>query len=569
MSKNVKTFIGIGIIAVVVFVAIFLGMRLFNNIGKTSNEITVEDTVSDLNRYVDRKVRLEEVENPVKGEVDLEETSLEDELPDINTYPFKVEGSGDINIEIFSSPEKAGAETSNDDQKENTWLIEVVKDFNKQGYTTSSGKTVSVSLRSMSSGVMVDYISSGKYVPDGITPSTENWIAMLEANGITLNQVSKSLAKNVAGIVLSDSTYNEILDSYGTVNLESVVEATIGDEIAMGYTNPYASSTGLNFLMSTLYAFDPENPLSDHATEMFQQFQANVPVVSYNTVQMQGAIDSGVLDGMVLEYQVFANSPELRNYKFIPFGVRHDSPLYSIGNVSEDKAEAFEMFANFATSEENQKSAEEYGFGGHSDYVPEIPEADGNTLLDAQALWKDKKNNGQEIVSVFIIDTSGSVDGTPLAQMKESLINAGKYISSDSYIGLISYNSKVTIDLPIAKFDLNQRAYFNGEISSLTAGGGTATFDAIAVGLQMLVEAQADHPNAKMMLFVLSDGYSDGSLKSITPFIENLEIPVYTIGYNADIDALKQISAINEAASINASTDDVIYSLRNLFNAEM
>lgn len=569
MSKNVKTFIGIGIIAVVVFVVIFLGMRLFNNIGKTSNEITLEDTISDLNRYVDRKVRLEEVENPVKGEVDLEETSLEDELPDIDTYPFKVEGSGDVNIEIFSSPEKAGSETSNEDQKENTWLIEVVKDFNKQGYTTSSGKTISVSLRSISSGVMVDYISSGKYVPDGITPSTENWIAMLETNGVTLNQVSKSLAKNVAGIVLSDSTYNEILDSYGNVNLESVVEATIGDEIAMGYTNPYASSTGLNFLMSCLYAFDYDNPLSDTATEMFQQFQANVPVVSYNTVQMQGAINSGVLDGMVLEYQVFANSPELRNYKFIPFGVRHDSPLYSIGNVSDDKAEAFEMFAQFATSEENQKSAEEYGFGGHSDYVSEIPEADGNTLLDAQALWKDKKNNGQEIVSVFIIDTSGSVDGTPLAQMKESLINAGKYISSDSYIGLISYNSKVTIDLPIAKFDLNQRAYFNGEISSLTAGGGTATFDAIAVGLQMLVEAQADHPNAKMMLFVLSDGYSDGNLKDVTPFIQNLEIPVYTIGYNADIDALKQISAINEAASINASTDDVIYSLRNLFNAEM
>ena len=569
MSKNVKTFIGIGIIAVVVFVVIFLGMRLFNNIGKTSNEITLEDTISDLNRYVDRKVRLEEVENPVKGEVDLEETSLEDELPDIDTYPFKVEGSGDVNIEIFSSPEKAGSETSNEDQKENTWLIEVVKDFNKQGYTTSSGKTISVSLRSISSGVMVDYISSGKYVPDGITPSTENWIAMLETNGVTLNQVSKSLAKNVAGIVLSDSTYNEILDSYGNVNLESVVEATIGDEIAMGYTNPYASSTGLNFLMSCLYAFDYDNPLSDTATEMFQQFQANVPVVSYNTVQMQGAINSGVLDGMVLEYQVFANSPELRNYKFIPFGVRHDSPLYSIGNVSEDKAEAFEMFAQFATSEENQKSAEEYGFGGNSDYVPEIPETDGNTLLDAQALWKDKKNNGQEIVSVFIIDTSGSVDGTPLAQMKESLINAGKYISSDSYIGLISYNSKVTIDLPIAKFDLNQRAYFNGEISNLTAGGGTATFDAIAVGLQMLVEAQADHPNAKMMLFVLSDGYSDGNLKDVTPFIQNLEIPVYTIGYNADIDALKQISAINEAASINASTDDVIYSLRNLFNAEM
>ena len=569
MSKNVKTFIGIGIIAVVVFLVIFFGMRLFNNLGKTSNEIAVEDTTAELNRYVERRVDLNEVDNPTKGNVDLESTSLEDELPDISTYPLKVEGTGEVNIEIFSSPEKAGAETSDDDPEENTWLIEVVENFNRQGYTTSSGKKVSVSLRSVSSGVMVDYISSGKYIPDGITPSTENWIAMLKTYGVTLNQISRSLAGNVAGIVLSDSTYNEILDSYGTVNLESVVEATISDEIAMGYTNPYASSTGLNFLMSCLYAFDYNNPLSDEATEMFQQFQANVPVVSYNTTQMQGAIDSGVLDGMVLEYQVFVNSPELRNYKFIPFGVRHDSPLYSIGSLSQDKTEAFELFAEFATSEESQSSAEDYGFGGHSDYVSEVPEADGNTLLDAQALWKDKKNGEQEIVSVFIIDTSGSVDGTPLAQMKESLINAAQYIDSESYIGLVSYNSDVTINLPIAQFDLNQRAYFNGEISNLTAGGGTSTFDAIAVGLQMLVEAQADHPNAKTMLFVLSDGYSDGNLKDITPFIENLEIPVYTIGYNADIDALKQISAINEAASINASTDDVIYSLRNLFNAEM
>lgn len=569
MSKNIKAFAMIAVIAVIVFFAIFFGMRVFNNLGKTSSEITTEDTIAELNRYIERKVNLNEVEDPIKGTVDLESTSLEDELPDIETYPLKVEGNGDIDIEIFSSPEKAGSETSDDDDEENTWLIKVVEDFNKQGYTTSSGQTVSVSLRSMSSGVMVDYISSGKYIPDGITPSNVNWAAMLDANGVTLTQVSDSLAKNVAGIVISNSTYEELLDLYGVVNLETVVEATANDEIAMGYTNPYASSTGLNFLMSCLYAFDYDNPLSDDAIEMFQAFQQNVPVVSYNTVQMQGAIESGTLDGMVLEYQVFINSTELRNYTFIPFGIRHDSPLYYISNISEEKKEAFELFAEFVTSEENQELAEEYGFGGYSDYVPEIPEADGDTLLDAQSLWKENKDGDQEIVAVFIIDTSGSVAGTPLEQMKESLINAAQYIDSDNYIGLISYNSSVTINLPIAKFDLNQRAYFNGEINSLSAGGGTATFDAIAVGLQMLVEAQEEHPTAKMMLFVLSDGYSDGNLNNITSFIENLEIPIYTIGYNADIDALKQISSINEAASINASTDDVIYSLRNLFNAQM
>ena len=153
--------------------------------------------------------------------------------------------------------------------------------------------------------------------------------------------------------------------------------------------------------------------------------------------------------------------------------------------------------------------------------------------------------------------------------MKTSLINGVQYISPEHYVGLVTYNSNVTINLPIKKFDLNQRAYFNGEVSNLSAGGGTYTFHAIAVALQMLEEARVDHPNAKFMLFVLSDGESNGSLRDVSGFIENLNVPVYTIGYNANIAALQEISKINEAASINAATDDIIYKLKNLFNAQM
>lgn len=569
MSKNVRAFIAIVIITCVVFGGIFAGAKIFDNAGKTDSQITTEETIEQLNKYVAKKVDLKVKDSPIKGTVDLDASSLADELPNIDKYPYKVRGNGDIDIEIWSSPEKAGAETSNgNDPKSNVWLIKVVENFNKQNITVD-GKTVSVSLRSVSSGLACDYIYSGKYVPDGFSPSNENWVSMLKAEGVTLNQESESLAHNVAGIVLDKDTYNKIVKDYGSVNLDTITEATINNEIGMGYTNPYVSSTGLNFLMSSLYGFDNSNPLSDTAIQSFQKFQANVPVVSYNTTQMQGAIDSGVLDAMILEAQTFVNTPELRNYVFTPFGVRHDNPLYSIGNVSSDKQKAFQLFSNFANNSESQKLAKEYGFGEYEDYVSEVPNADGNTLLDAQQLWKEKKDNGQEIVAVFIVDTSGSVDGAPLNAMKESLINAGQYINSDNYLGLISYNSDVTINLPIDKFDINQRAYFNGEVNSFTAGGGTQTFDAIAVGLQMLENARIDHPNAKFMLFVLSDGQSNGSLKSVKSYIENLKTPIYTIGYNANIKALEEISSINEAASINADTDDIVYSLKNLFNAQM
>ena len=72
-------------------------------------------------------------------------------------------------------------------------------------------------------------------------------------------------------------------------------------------------------------------------------------------------------------------------------------------------------------------------------------------------------------------------------------------------------------------------------------------------------------------MFVLSDGETNigNSLGDIRDIVEGLEVPCYTIGYNANLDALAELSAINEAASINADSDDVIYNLKSLFNAQM
>ena len=558
--KNTKVICIIIALALVIGCVIFFVANSIDNSGKTTTQISREETVADLMKYVDRKIDYTEKANPVKGTVNLEGNSLEDELPDINGYPFKVKGTANVNVEIFSSPEKAGSETSSNDPKANTWLLDVSEQFNKKMYTTSDGKTVSVSIRSVSSGLACDYIVSGKYLPDAFTPSNETWVSMLKAKGVSLTQEEKCLVGNVAGIVLKEKTYNELLDKYGKVDIEAVIDATING-LAMGYTNPYASSTGLNFLVTSLDSLGND-------VSKFQDFQKNVPVVSYNTTQMQSAINSGVLDAMILEYQTFINTPELRNYKFIPFGVRHDNPLYSIGNLSSEKKEALKLFAEFATNSESQKLATKYGFNSLN-YVPNIDEPDGETLLDAQELWKKEKDCGQEIISVFVVDTSGSVDGAPLNEMKESLVNAAQYINPEHYIGLISYNSNVTINLPIDKFDLSHRAYFNGEVENLTASGDTMTFDAIAVALKMIEEAKVDHPNAKCMIFVLSDGLSYGSLSSVEDFIDDLNIPIHTIGYNANIAALREISEINEGAAINAATDDIIYVLKNLFNAQL
>ena len=149
------------------------------------------------------------------------------------------------------------------------------------------------------------------------------------------------------------------------------------------------------------------------------------------------------------------------------------------------------------------------------------------------------------------------------------------FLAKDNLVGLISYSNDVHIDLPISKFDLHQRSLFAGAVNDLQAGGNTATFDAIAVAMKMLIDQKAAgsnaDPNLKPKIFVLSDGQTNRghSLDDIGSIVQASGIPIYTIGYNANIPALQEISSINEAACINADTKIVADEIRKLFDAEM
>ncbi len=551
-------------IAVFVFVSVIVGMSLTKDMGKSEDEKTSEQTSQKMDELL-KGVTVTNVTARKAAISDSDILSEEDELPDIKSYPLSVTGNGELNIEIFSSPEKAGEGTDG-------WLNEVAKKFNSEKLKIN-GKTATVSIRSVSSGLAVDYITSGKYVPDAITPSNEFWGKMIEAKKVKVTLKEKRLVGNTAGVLFSKSKYDEIIKKYGSVNMKVISEATSKNEIQMGYTNPFVSSTGLNFLVSTLYSYDADDLLSSKAVEGFQKFQENVPLVSYNTMQMRKSAESGSLDSFVMEYQSVMNDPILKNdYVFTPFGARHDNPMYSVGDISKEKDQLLDKFCEYCLNDENQDLAKDYGFNQYEKYKSELPDnISGDKLIKAQKLFKENKDSGKPIIAVFIADISGSMRGESINALQTSLINSMQYINKDNYVGLVSYNSKVYINLPIAKFDLNQQAMFKGAVQDLDAVGQTATYDAVIVALDMIQKAKKDHPDAKPMLFLLSDGEQNTgwSLDDINSVLESSEIPVYSIGYNANIEALKRISEINEAATINADSDDIIYQLKNLFNSEM
>ena len=562
-EKKKGNIIGILIVmAIIIFGVIYGGITLTKNWGKSKETISKENATGKLKKIC-KDININEVE-PRKAPIDLGVKDVKDTIPNIDKYPAKVENTTDSYIEIFSTGEKAG-------NGKDGWLIDVANNFNESKFEIN-GKIISVKVREIASGLGMDYIISEKYLPDAYSPSNELWGEMIKANGKTIELCDDRMVGNVAGILISKEKYDELIKKYGAINLKNITQAVANGEINMGYTNPFASATGLNFLVSTLATFDSSNPLSEKAIDGFNEFQNNIPLIAYTTLQLRNSAESGILDGFIMEYQTYINSPELKtDYIFTPFGYRHDSPLYSVGNLSNEKKEILNKFIEFYKQDKYQELAVKDGFNALEDYKCEIENLDGNTILQAQKLWKENKNGDKPIVAVFVADVSGSMEGEPLNELKKSLLNGSRYIGEENSIGLVTYSNDVNINLPIEKFDLNQRSLFTGAVQDMDASGGTATFDAIAVAVQMLLDEKEKNPDAKLMLFVLSDGETNigHSLDDLREILESVKIPVHTIGYNANIEALENISRINEATSINADSDDVLYKLGSLFNAEM
>ncbi len=559
MKKKIPLLV---LIIVLVVGLVFGGLALTRNLGKNTKTVNSEEAMAKLNKFVDKIDPL--TGTPTKSIVEYNDSDTTfQELPELSDDSIAVRESTALFAEIFSSSEKTGAGTDG-------WLREMVSAFNKSGAQVG-GLPVSIRLRTVSSGQQVDYVASGKYVPDAISPSSVMSVKMLNAKGVATEFAAESLVRNYAGIVVSGSTYSTLVEEYGEASAKALAQATADDKIIMGYTNPFTSATGLNFLVTLLDSYSSGNILSDKAVAGFKAFQSNVPFVSMTTGQMRSAAEKGTFDAFVLEYQTFVNDSALsRNYRFIPFGYLHENPLATIASAAPEAKQILSLFAEYCEANGGELARKD-GFNVEPEgYTAMTTDYNGEELIKAQELYKENKDSAP-IVCVFVADVSGSMNGDPINTLKESLVNSMQYINEDNYIGLVSYNDNVTIELPIAKFDLTQQSFFKGTVEALSANGATATFDAICVAMQMVEQKLAEVEGAKPMIFVLSDGETNRgySLSEITGIVSGLQMPIYTIGYNANIDALQQISDINEGVCINAGTDDISYQLKQLFNANM
>jgi Ca-activated chloride channel homolog len=522
----------------------------------------LQELVEDIRWQNDPVARRANVTPP--GSLDLSDT-----IPSINQFPVVVDvgTSGDqVVAEIFASTEKSGSGTDG-------WMVKAAEAFNDADLTLSNGRLARVEIRSIASGTAYQFIAAGESLPAGFSPSNHLWIEMARTH-VEMTPVSEQLVPNVAGIVMKTETADALQSEYGALDTETLIEAVIAGDVVMGYTDPFASSTGLNFLVTVLDTFaegDQDRLVDPDVASVFEQFQQQVPFVALTTLQMRESVEneSGTLDAFVMEWQTYVNTDELQSgYEFIPFGPAHDNPLYAVGVVPPDQLEVLEEFAAFATGPQFADEAEEFGFDPPQ-YDPEVAVPSGETLIRAQRLWKDKKEGGRPVAAVFVTDVSGSMAGSRILAVQQALQSAREFITPATSVGMIEFSDFAKLRLPIAEFDLNHQAQFVAAIEDMSVTGATAMYDGIALGLSMLLDHRAANPNSKLLLFVLTDGETNEGLNldDMDEVIAGLRVPIYTVGFEADLDELAALSSLVEAASINANEEDVEFKMAALFNA--
>ncbi|MDR1409562.1 MAG: VWA domain-containing protein [Oscillospiraceae bacterium] len=562
MNKRAKMILALPAAAAVTFSVVFGIVSLTKKLD-LAGCTTEEKALQSLNKLY-KRIKVD-TPTPLAENPKVIEISQAEVLPDIDQkYPPAVEKNTGLFVEIFSSPEKADTGTDG-------WLRAAVPAFNTSG-SELNGKPVGVRQRSISSGVGAeDYIAADKYTPGAFTPSNELWGETLSEKGVKTTLSEKRMAGNIAAVPVtleSQESQKKLVEKYGSMNLNNIAKAVRNGELSVGYANPFASSAGLNDLLSTLLMFDPNNPLSKTAVQAFADFSFNIPFVAYNTLPMRDAAVRGSLDGFVLEYRSYANMPDLqKQYSFMPLGVRHHSPLCAIGKISGEKMQILKLFNEFCKDKKWQSLATDYGFNQLNDYQFELNLLQGNVITKAQKLWKEKKYGGQPISAVFFADVSASMDEIPLNGLKQSLINGLNYIGQENAVGFVTFSNEVSIALPIERLDATQCSLMAGTVENLQSGGGTKMYDVIVVGLKMLTDEKKKNPDTKLTMFVLTDGKSKGEpdFDGIKDIIAELKLPVFTIGRHSKFDVLQQISSINDAVYINVDKDDVVYQFGNLF----
>ena len=469
------------------------------------------------------------------------------------------------------------------------WLETAVTQFNASKTETAAGNPVYVILNPVEAGQAVTEMAGGTDTTLWI-PDQQVWVNVLADQG---NADFQGDCQNVAQSPLVIGMWREAASALGWpglplgwLDIGSLAAdpaawnyysgGELGQNFRMGHTHPGLSATGANTLLAVVQA--AQSQTGAVSVEEIQQ-----PIVQASVGAFEGGVTWFSQDSADL-----AQTMSQRGINYLTAGVMYESDVVNYGNgnlvaiyplegtfmadfpacvnqsASGEEVEAALLFRDYLLSVEGQQAALENGLRPVNPAVPVGPpldEARGvdpnqpdvifappsvKTVYAVQDLWQEAR---KDVNLVMALDTSGSMYGSKMDNMRAAAVQFVEQMGDDDYISIIAFSTEPVLLVEHAQVGPNRNKIIN-VINGLYADGDTTLFD--AVGDAGVVLSRTTLPDTANALVVLTDGQDTRSYRydeytAVNEAIAN-NATVFTIAYGRDADDAI-LSALAERAN--------------------
>ncbi|CAN5288759.1 substrate-binding domain-containing protein [soil metagenome] len=379
---------------------------------------------------------------------------------------------------------------------------------------------------------------------------------------------------------------------------ELATAASAGD-FTYGMTNPAASNSGFSALVAVATALSGTGSALTDA-----DIQAVTPAMtSFFTGQKLTAGSSGFLadkflanpdavDGVINYESVLMglDTPEPLTIVTPSDGVvTSDYPLTLLTSADAAKKPLFDKLTAWLTTKDVQKQIVDT-----THRRPGVPGVDTGSTFPPGILFETPFPNTLDVANtlistyldsarapaqtLFVLDTSGSMQGTRIAALQQALKNlagadestAGGFAAfrARERVTLIPFSdhtdSPVVIDVPAG--DKTQAlAQIRTQADGLAAGGGTAIYDSLETAYKLALKQQKERPDTFVSIVLMTDGENtDGATeREFETFYDRLgtgkaNIATFVVLFgNGNVEELTRVAKLTGGKVFDALNGDL------------
>ncbi len=483
-------------------------------------------------------------------------------------------------LTIAVSPEKAELFT------------QLVNDFNAKKLKSSNGAELRLATQSLEPEDMIDAALAGDF--QAMSPDSSIWLDQLDrqyqaAQNTSAGLVGQTVRYAVSPVVIA--MWRDAAQRLGwpqkAIGWSDLLnEATANKDFKWSHPST-SSASGLLATLAEFYAASGKTrglTIDDVQSSKAQEYVNALE----KTVRYYGEGEASIaknvaekgrdyLDAFVASEQIVIEANQKSGVDLVAIypnegSLWQDHPLALLesSGLSDLNRETFSAFASYITSPEAQQAILAKGYrpadlnikidgatspinasNGADPTKPQtslqVPSAAVLDVVRESWLANKRRTN-----VMLVVDTSGSMEGEKIDNVKEALTTFLDQIKSDEErVGLFEFYNDVTERVKINELKNNRSALVRA-VNNLDPGGNTALLDGVAAAYERL--QQLNDPSRINAIVVMTDGKENASAISLKQLVTHLQngnqkgvpVTIFAIAYGNDAD-MNTLQAMSDA----------------------